>query len=519
MSERTERRPARRASASSPAGDGVWAQPPRGDGMSTATLLKAIDVVVPPELQDVLDGFGRTEDLSFSPDGRRLAIAGFGRDRIYLIEVLVRDPPGGPVTVALRGITELASADLRNPHGLSFLDDDTLVVANRTGDVVVLALPRPACGARVVHTSPMATIPAGSHGLASPGSVYVAPVALDLFEVLVCDNATDTVTRHLIDRRPHPHVVGGHVAVANGLEIPDSVTVSADQRWLAVSSHNTHAVLLYRNAPELGPQSRPDGVLRGICYPHGLRFTADGRFLAVADAGAPNVHVFASPDGDWSGEHTPAATHCLMDEACFRRGRRNPQEGGPKGLDIDRRGRLLAVTSEFQPLAVFDLRDVLPGADRPCVGPTGPLGPWPRRGGTGDGRGGAHGVAPGATAGRGHARHDRRSGAPDRRATERPRGGIPHGDDPRDGVGRAAIGAGPGPRRHRPRARRRRGPGPPATRHPQQHVVARHRRGTSGWRRAAPSGALRPSRPGAGRGISRPGLLIDFVAPTWDEPR
>ena len=196
--------------------------------MSTATLLEAIDVVVPPELQDVLDGFGRTEDLSFSPDGRRLAIAGFGRDRIYLIEVLIRDPPDGPVTVALRGITELASADLRNPHGLSFLDDDTLVVANRTGDVVVLSLPRPACGASVVHASPMATIPAGSHGLASPGSVHVAPVAPDLFEVLVCNNAADTVTRHLIDRRRHAHVVGGHVAVANGLEIPDGVAVSAD---------------------------------------------------------------------------------------------------------------------------------------------------------------------------------------------------------------------------------------------------------------------------------------------------
>ena len=323
----------------------------------------AIEVIVPPELQGVLDGFGRTEDLSFSPDGRRLAVAGFGRDRVYLLEVLLRDPPDGPVTLAVRGITEMASAVLHNPHGLSFVDDDTLVVANRTGDVVILALPRPASGARVVHVSPAATI-AGSHGLAAPGSVVVAPLAPDLHEVLVCNNAADTLTRHLLDRRRHTVVVGGHIALAKGLEVPDGVAVSGDRRWLAVSSHNTHAVLLYRNEIELGPESRPDGVLRGISYPHGLRFTADGSFLVVADAGAPSIHVFTSPECDWSGERIPAATHRVMDEACFLRGRSNPQEGGPKGLAIDRRRQVLAVTSEHQPLAVFDLRHMLPGAGR-----------------------------------------------------------------------------------------------------------------------------------------------------------
>jgi DNA-binding beta-propeller fold protein YncE len=333
--------------------------------MSTAVQLRAIELVVPAGLQDLIAGFGRTEDLDFSPDGRRLAVAGFGRDRIYLLDVLIDDRPDAPATMAVHGVTELAAAGLHNPHGLSFVDDGTLVVANRNGDVVVFALPRPAGGMRVVHTRPAATISAEAHGLASPGSVSVAPVAADLHEMLVCNNAADTVTRHLVDRRRHPHVISGHVALADGLSIPDGVALSADRRWVAVSSHITQAVLLYRNGLELGPHSRPAGVLRGICYPHGLRFTADGRFVVVADAGAPNIHVFASLDGDWSGEHTPTATHRVMDEACFRRGRVNPQEGGPKGLALDRRGRLLAVTSEQQPLALFDLRQVLPGTVRP----------------------------------------------------------------------------------------------------------------------------------------------------------
>ena len=47
-----------------------------------------------------------------------------------------------------------------------------------------------------------------------------------------------------------------------------------------------------------------------------------------------------------------------MDDTVFGRGRNNPQEGGPKGIDIDPRGQVLAVTCEFQPLAFFDLNKV-----------------------------------------------------------------------------------------------------------------------------------------------------------------
>jgi hypothetical protein len=51
-----------------------------------------------------------------------------------------------------------------------------------------------------------------------------------------------------------------------------------------------------------------------------------------------------------------------MDGATFRRGRYNPFEGGPKGLDIDAGGNVLVVTSEFQPLAFFGLSTMLGGA-------------------------------------------------------------------------------------------------------------------------------------------------------------
>ena len=104
------------------------------------------------------------------------------------------------------------------------------------------------------------------------------------------------------------------------------------------------------------------GVLLGTEYPHGIRFTGDGRFIVVADAGAPVVNAYRAEDDDWSGSRDFVVTTQIMSEETFLRGRINPEEGGPKGIDIDRGMNVLAVTSECKPLAFFDLPVVLGAA-------------------------------------------------------------------------------------------------------------------------------------------------------------
>jgi len=147
--------------------------------------------------------------------------------------------------------------------------------------------------------------------------------------------------------------------LAKGLAVPDGIAVGPDNRWIAVSSHGGHHVLLYRNGPGLNPQSEADGVLRGVACPHGVRFTQDGKFVLVADAGAPFLHVYATDGDSWQGERDPVATCRVMDDATFLRGRYNPAEGGPKGIDIDRAMRVVVTTCEHQPLAFFDLAAIL----------------------------------------------------------------------------------------------------------------------------------------------------------------
>jgi sugar lactone lactonase YvrE len=95
--------------------------------------------------------------------------------------------------------------------------------------------------------------------------------------------------------------------------------------------------------------------LNGISYPHGLRFSPDGKALYVADAGAPLVHKFDAPDGNWAIDATPSNSVPVLSEQVFLAGRHNEQEGGPKGLDLDSSGTIMAITCEEQPLAFFSV--------------------------------------------------------------------------------------------------------------------------------------------------------------------
>ncbi|HEX8679597.1 MAG TPA: hypothetical protein VF683_06545, partial [Chthoniobacterales bacterium] len=255
---------------------------------------------------------------------------------------------------------ELASPVLQSPHGLDFIDDETLIVTSRGSDVALFELPP---GEEVVRTHevlPIGSWPANAATLLhTPGSVAVSHAGDDGCEVLICNNYAHTVTRHRAASDRTRALKTSEILLRKYLHIPDSVAVSRDRRWIAVSNHSTHDVLLYENSPALNPETKPDGILRGVLYPHGLRFSADGRHLFVADAGAPYLHVYAQDFDEWRGVRDPAASVKIMDDAAFEMGRHIPQSGGPKGLDIDAACRVVVVTSEYQPLAFFDMPALL----------------------------------------------------------------------------------------------------------------------------------------------------------------
>lgn len=316
------------------------------------------------EVRNVIASLGRTEDVRFSPNNRRLAITAFRENAVGLFDVEITND-GGRKGITLSRAVMCTASCLDYPHGLDFIDDDTLVVVSRGGNVPILRLPSgeipgPTCEATPVQILKAEDMPA----LAIPGSVGVFPSPRPPYEFVICNSGGNTVTRHVVDGAS----ASCSVLLQKWLHIPDSVSISADQRWIAISNHDSHNVMIYRNQPGLNKDSDPDGILRSVVYPHGLRFTADGRHIVVADAGAPYIHVYASKVDGWHGVHNPVASVRVMDQATYQAGRRNPKEGGPKGIDLDKSMNVLVATCEGQPLAFFDLPAILSSASaRPRV--------------------------------------------------------------------------------------------------------------------------------------------------------
>jgi hypothetical protein len=101
---------------------------------------------------------------------------------------------------------------------------------------------------------------------------------------------------------------------------------------LPVSAHDAHAVLLYENKTSLNELSRPAGILRRSTYPHGLRFTSDGQFIVVTDAGSSFVNIYQKNGSHWRGICDPLLSFKVLNEENYLRGNHNPEEGGPKGI-------------------------------------------------------------------------------------------------------------------------------------------------------------------------------------------
>ena len=325
----------------------------------------------PAHVRDILAKLGRTEDVRFSPSRRRLAVASFHRNRIAIFDVSITSAPvpgpGGPsgasepseaskpprASVSLTDAFELCSAAIKRPHGVDFIDDDTIVVANRFGGVTAFQLPAAGVRRGLLRRLPIEVI--RSPAVQTPGSLCVVNPGENPVELWVCNNYSHRVTKHELalgrpDASRQPRIM-----MQKWLDVPDGVSVSADAQWIAISNHSAHAVYLYENASSLGAASNPVGILRGLRYPHGLRFTSGDRLLMVADAGAPYVHFYASDQAGWCGVRYPLVSLRALSQPDFSSGRKSPFEGGPKGIDFDPPSRVLVTSCEMQPLAFFDL--------------------------------------------------------------------------------------------------------------------------------------------------------------------
>ena len=318
-----------------------------------------IKVSMPDDVLMCLQEIGRTEDVKFSPDCSKLAIAGFRQNRLLILDIEIVPSLYG-TSVSLNDYIEITSPALNKPHGLAFIDNETLIVANRRGEVPVFKIPSCNGNTKTFNINPSLIIGSdNSHQIDTPGSVSVWRLNNNRYEILICNNYANHISRHILDKQHQLTLISSEKVLSNGLEVPDGIAVNKDNRWIVISNHDRNCVSLYKNTHQLDTQSKPDGILRDIIYPHGIRFTPDDNHIVVADAGSPYINIYAKNGDDWGGTHTPQATVRVLDETTYWRGRTNPNEGGVKGIDMDQDMNILVTTCEEKPLQFFDLRWML----------------------------------------------------------------------------------------------------------------------------------------------------------------
>jgi WD40 repeat protein len=313
----------------------------------------------PPEVEKVISAMGRTEDMKFSPDYQWLAITSYSDNKIYLFSTSAMYSNNEKL-IEIGKFLIIRSSCLHEPHGVSFFDNEHIIVASRAGLIDILKIPEDAARNAEINIDPIATIKSSYKcRIKNPGSIDYLKVDNENFRVLSCNTYIHTITSHNINLNKKRKVKNEGVLIRKDLAIPDGICISPDRKWVAVSNHSTGTVLLYGLDPDLNKKTEPCGVLEGIVCPHAIRFSKDGDMLFVADAGSPYMHIYKTADGDWCSTRKPYKSIRMLNEDVFSLGRYNAEEGGIKGIDINHNESILAVTCEHLQLAFYDLDDVL----------------------------------------------------------------------------------------------------------------------------------------------------------------
>ena len=87
-----------------------------------------------------LVSLGRTEDVQFSPDDRRLAIVGFKHNKVLILDIKIKTAKS-KILVLCEDWLEITSPSFNYPHGLFWIDNSTLIVANRGAEAPILKIP------------------------------------------------------------------------------------------------------------------------------------------------------------------------------------------------------------------------------------------------------------------------------------------------------------------------------------------------------------------------------------------
>jgi hypothetical protein len=321
------------------------------------------------EIRKIISSVSRTEDVKLSPNNKKLIILDYIQNMLICLSIKIDNANSG-IKIVVDDYLIISSNAFKEPHGVSFLDEEHVTIANRAGDVSIFELP--ALGkVKKHHLDPICNIPNSDETkVKTPGSIASYKEVNNSHHILVCNNFSNTITSHHYCLSDKTFVENNGIIISKHLGTPDGISISPNKCWIAISNHDTGEIFLYRNILNNNRKVKLKlkAKLGGIVCPHGVRFSPDGNYILVADAGSPYLHIFSSKDGGWEKLNEPTKSIRIISQDKFIEGRENPMEGGIKGIDVSNDFSVLVTTNAKQILSFFDLdRIMLKQGDSVCA--------------------------------------------------------------------------------------------------------------------------------------------------------
>lgn len=312
------------------------------------------------KIRDIIQNIDRTEDIKFSPDGTKFIIVDFLESKLHLFSYQMNQKGSGR-TVEITRYCLINSPQIKDPHGVSFLDNDKIVVSNRAGGVTIFKMPDLVDEVSEFELQPEKSI--SEKGLftanvTTPSSVHTVPLADDTYRIYVCNNLRHTISTHVITVKDDISIKNEGILIENSLRFPDGLSVSPDRQWVAISNHDYGQVVIFKNEPGLNKKTAPSVVMKGPVCPHGIRFSEDGGKLYVSDAATQYLFIYRSEDGKWDKAEDSVQTVKVVDDEAFYLGKTGFNEGGVKGIDLDESNGLFAMTHRMDVLCFYDLTEL-----------------------------------------------------------------------------------------------------------------------------------------------------------------
>jgi DNA-binding beta-propeller fold protein YncE len=304
-------------------------------------------------IRDASSGLDRPEGVTFSPSGKYIAVANSLVDTVTFYK-RIGDHGSAYETTPAFSIKGQRSK-LNYPHDIAFSPDGRhLAVANRIGNSITIYKKSNINDS--YNNRPIAVIQGEFSGVMNPDSVRYSPVDN---VIAVANIGKSAITFYHYKGNVYEQTPCQIIQdTPDVLLIPDSLDFSSDGELLAVTSHDTHSVLIYQKIPGSDGMytSRPVEIIQGpetnFNYPHSVSFHPTKNYLLVSSSqGQKNINIFQKISDDFPHYGSKPVLSLeiteMYEESTIHLLAQLHMEGGCKGVAYSPDGTSLAITQNL----------------------------------------------------------------------------------------------------------------------------------------------------------------------------